>query len=61
MGQIFILLCIITLVAIGASLLEMLVLRNQFLVYQETLVIFFRLNWRRRPCSPFRLTCGHRG
>ena len=56
MGQIFILLRIVTLVTVSASLLEMLVLCNQFLVYQKTLVIFFRLNWRRRPCSPLRLT-----
>jgi hypothetical protein len=55
MGQILILLRIVTLVTVGASLLEMLVLCNQFLVYQKTLVIFFRLNWRRRSCSPFRL------
>jgi hypothetical protein len=55
MGQIFILLCIVTLVTIGASLLEMFVLCNQFLVYQKAFVIFFRLNWRRRPCSPLRL------
>jgi hypothetical protein len=56
MGQILILLRIVTLVTVGASLLEMLVLCNQFLVNQKAFVIFFRLNWRRRPCSPLRLT-----
>jgi hypothetical protein len=32
------------------------VLLNQLLVNQKTFVIFFRLNWRRRSRSPFRLT-----
>ena len=44
MSQILILLGIVTLVTIGAPLLKMLVLCDQFLVNQETLVIFFRLN-----------------
>jgi hypothetical protein len=56
MGQILILLCIVTFVTIGTAFLEMFVLCDQFLVYQKTLVVFFRLNWRRRPCSPLRFT-----
>ena len=54
MGQILVMLRFISLMTEGAALLEMFVLYNQVFVNQKTFVIFFRLNWRRRTCSPFR-------
>jgi len=45
----------------NTSLLEMFVLFDQFFVNKKTFVVFFRLNWRRCSCSPFRLTGGYLG
>ncbi|MCX5842689.1 MAG: hypothetical protein NT022_02875 [Deltaproteobacteria bacterium] len=56
MSSIFVLLGFVAPVAMNTSLLEMFILFDQFLVYQKTFVVFFRLNWRRRSCSPFGLT-----
>jgi hypothetical protein len=56
MGEFFILLSVITLVAVCASLFEMFVLLDQFLINQKTFVIYVRLNWRSRARSPFSLT-----
>lgn len=48
---------VIAFVAVGATPLEVLVRLDQLPVDQKSPVILFRLNWRRRPCSPFRLAC----
>ncbi len=50
----------IALVAGGAAFLEMRVLPEQCPVDQKPPVIFFRLNWRRRTCSPLALARGNR-
>jgi hypothetical protein len=61
MSEFFILLRVVTLVAVCATLLKMIVFFNQFFINQKTFVIFIRLNWRRRSRSPFRLAGWHLG
>jgi len=45
----------------GAFAFEVDVLADQLLVDEETLVIFFRLDRRRRPCSPLALAAMYLG
>jgi hypothetical protein len=60
-SSILVLLGFVASVAMNTSLLEMFVLFDQFFVNKKTFVVFFRLNWRRCSCSPFRLTGGYLG